>query len=555
MFSDKFKKNFMKIKILGYLTFILSLRAFALVPVEGILMGESNEDYQQDPLSYVFSDIYDKSRQGENNKVKLYLSTYEGGVSLSESCSHYGSLQFATSWKEKQALRSIAATLQYLGIDTSIKAIAAYAQKMSLDEAQFKNLTTNLVQNYCSKNISVFSIRNIEKSLGHYFKNPELAIIPSVASSPFTTKQLTLITESDRARSNEFDQAIKSFRAFCSWGGDVNDYRMLTPYLNNRFIMAFIFKNMRGVQDQIAPKTFKVETVKSDKTVQVLCDNLICRKVGQTKMNQDFPLSVGSTGLKTDLEKLYCHHYRYLDYQPKKTIPQVAQWIKEEELEGPIFQTNFFISLMTGIPDLFFGAEGYRDIPLVVKSSIDERWERWALNSLAQFSKDLFFEESLKVKILPAVPSQVSEQRFHLDFTVSLGEMDRLVSDNDKIDAQFNLKLSKNYLRFLRNKWDHLSKEVDLEGQAKFKQETAQFIDLQLKQKERYFIQKIWNTSFSELVSEELLNQAIATKVSYFDSYEDEMIEIPVKFSYGVFALNYLRYRSDVKAGRLKLNL
>ena len=47
------------------------------------------------------------------------------------------------------------------------------------------------------------------------------------------------------------------------------------------------------------------------------------------------------------------------------------------ELEDPIFETSFFISLMTGVPDAIFGVESYRDLPVIAKSSIEERWQLW----------------------------------------------------------------------------------------------------------------------------------------------------------------------------------
>jgi hypothetical protein len=42
---------------------------------------------------------------------------------------------------------------------------------------------------------------------------------------------------------------------------------------------------------------------------------------------------------------------------------------------------------------------------------------------------------------------------------------------------------------------------------------------------------------------------------SFFEGYKDEMITVPVRFNCGVFALSYLRYRSQVAKGSDKLNL
>lgn len=542
--------------LLGYLL-LMTTNLFALVPVEGILLGEAVNEYQQDPLSYIFSDIYDKSIEGENKKLKLYQSTYQSGLLLQESCHLYAPPTYASSWQEKQAKRTMAATLQYIGLDTSIKSIGAYARKFELSEDAFSKLKTNLTKNYCSKNISVISIKQIEKSLDHYYKNPQTHMIPTVDGSPFATDLYKSTTEGTLARSNEFDQAINNFKAFCSWGGDVVDYRLMVPYLKNTFIMGFILKNLTGVQDKFDAASHRVEQVSSQDTIQVTCTDLICRRNKNFKdYSRKFPFSVGSTGLYTDLAKLYCHHFKFQDYNSSEAIPEVKTWIKKMELEDPIFETSFFISLLTGIPDAVFGVETYRDLPKIAKSSVDVRWNAWANHALKSFSKDMLFEESLKIKVQPRRDRvALRTEGFKLDFSVTLGEMDRIVDETDKLALSFDLRLSKNYLRHIRTKWTALSDAIDEEGRTKFRNELSRFIDIQLKEKEKYFRQTMWNEEFSRLIVQELVGQILAYKGPMFDSYQDEMLKIPVKFNYGVFALSYLRYRADVKAGRLKLNL
>lgn len=542
-------------KLVGYLTFLFAFSAQALVPVEGILMGEAQNEIQNDPLLRIFSDIYDKSQVGENKKVKLYQATFESGQNLDESCSYLGRPTYSTTWQEKQARRSMAGTLQYIGLDTSIKAIGAYAKKLDVGPQEFAKLSSNLIRNYCSKNITIFSIRNIEKSLDYYYNNAQMSLIPSIESSPFATSSIKISTEKPMARSKEFDLAIKNFRAFCSWGGEVEDYRMMTSYLNNRFIMAFVIKNMIGVQDKIDEKIQKVTTVPSDDTVQVACTDLICRKENQNTFKQKFPMSVGSTGIATDLPKIFCHHFRYQD-SPQTNVPEVKAWIKQNELEDPIFETSQFISLMTGVPDFFSGVDSYRDIPLLVRSSVDERWNIWARDVLGSFSKDLLYEESLKIKVEPRRDlASLGTKGFEIDFSVTLGEMDRLLISNDKLDLTFDLKLSKNYLRAIRTKWSLLDREVDTEGKAEYQAEIARYITLQLREKEKLFLQKMWNEDFAKLIAEELVQQTITYRGPLFGSYQDEVLRVPVKFSYGLFALSYLRYRADVASGRLKLNL
>jgi hypothetical protein len=319
--------------------------------------------------------------------------------------------------------------------------------------------------------------------------------------------------------------------------------------------MAFVFKNMLGMQDQIDKREFKSVTVASKDTVQVTCTDLVCRKDELEMFKSRFPLSIGSTGIATDLSKMYCHHFRFQDW-PQKTAPEVKKWIKEYELEDPIFETSQFISLMTGVPDFMNASESFVDVPLMARSAIDERWTKWANTVLSSFSKDLLYEESLKVKVEQEEDiAALSSRGFLIDFSVTLGEMDRLLLDNDKLKMSFDLKLSKNFFRSLRTRSEVLEQTIDVEGKKQFREEIAKYLDIQLREKQKLFTQKMWTEEFSRLIADELIRQARIYRGTMFNTYQDEVLSVPVKFSYGLFALSYIKYRADVAAGRLKLNL
>jgi plasmid maintenance system antidote protein VapI len=536
----------------GILLVTLSFSVSALVPVEGIILGEAQDEYQTDPLKYVFRDIYDTSKSSENKKLKFYLSFYNDGAVLEDSCQNAGPLKYASSWDEKQARRHVAATLQYLGLDTTIKAIGAYSHRLELSQDDFINLKNNLIKNYCSRNLTVFSLKTIEKSLEYYFKNPPTSIIPDLATSPFATKKIKMASDKLSVRSKEFDLVIKSFRSFCSWSGDVEDYRLLAPYLQNSFIMAEVIKNISGVKRIIDEKNFKVSTTPSNETVQVVCMDLICRKETNESFKKKFPMSMGTSNLYQDLVKNYCHHFKYLG-PVKSTIPQISDWIAKSKTNENILETSQFISLITGIPDLLLGVENFKEISEHLKSSIDERWDQWAQKTLNQFSHDFMFEESLKIKLRPKSTDRIN--KISLVFDVTLGEMDRVVKDNDKLTVEFNLSLPKNYLRHLRSKWINLQNEVDFDGQKEFKKQTSQYVGTILKEKEKLFIHKIWTDELFQIIADELIRQVTSYEGAMFRSYRDEMLKIPVKFSYGLFALSFIKYRADVTNGRVKLGI
>lgn len=530
--------------------------SIALTPVEGTLLGEANTEIQSDPLSLVFTDIYGSNVDAHYKKIKNYQGVLTSGNYFHENCSILGPSTYSTTWRETQAKRSNVAALQYIGLDTSIKAIGAYAKNLQIGETEYNNLVSNMMNQYCSENVTVMSLKTIQKSLEYYYQNPDPNIMPSVEGSPYATEAFKTGSTTPETRSKEFQYAIRNFRSFCSWGGDVEDYRMLSPYLKNPFIMTTVARNMSSLRFMWDEKSKSMLWQKdSEGTAKVVCKDLICRTTSEKDFKRDFPTSTGSTGLLTDLNKLYCQHFRLLDYDQKKTIPEVRQWIKSLDIEDPNLESGFFVSLMTGVPDPFMIQKKYSDLPAIVKSSVDERWSKWSRDSLSSFSRDLLFEESLRVKAMPKRNLAQIKDGLLIDFHVTLGEMDRIMRNNDKIGLTFNLKLSKNWIRSLITKYNVIASNLDVEGEKAFKEEVARYIELQLKTKEKLFTQKLWNDEFSRLITEELLAQVLSYKGKYFESYSDEMISVPVRFSYGIFALSYLRYRSQVAKGATKLNL
>ncbi len=517
--------------------FGLSTSLWALVPVEGLILGEASQDIQEDPLSQIFPDK--PSDEPKDPKLSRYQALYVDGSTLKASCEKYVPLRYGSPNQDTVAKRSITASLQLMGIDLSVKSIGAYARHLNMPEEEYRVLTQNLVKNYCSQNVTVLSLKTIKKSLEFYYENPESSLLPTFAGMKDAPSNLKDASELLSSRRKEFSEAVAGFRAFCSWGGDVDDYRMLPPYLNNPFIYSLMINRLTTPSSE-------------GLTDKVLCKNLICRQVSDAEFKTNFPRGVGSTGLRTDLEKQYCFYFSQLDYSPKQTIPQVAQWIKTQELESPIVATNFFLSLLTGIPDLIFGVEEYKELLALSKSNFKERWNKWALNVLDTFGRKMFYEESLRVRVLPERRvASIPGKEFRVDLSVTLGELDRIFNDRDKVKSSFELNLPKNYLRSLRTEWNNLARNVATSDQEAFLNKNAEYMEKYLKPKEELFRQKVWNEDFAKIVSREVLKQVLRYDGKLFESYKAQMVTIPVSFNYGLFALNYLRYRADIKNNRL----
>ncbi len=545
------------IRLVGYFFVLLTLPAWALVPVEGLLLGEANQDYQNDPLEHIFSDINTTKNISVSDiyRVKYYQHTFQAGLQLAQSCTYLTPTKYGEKWKEVQAKRALVSGLQYIGLDATIKSLGAYANQLNITEDGFKRLTKNLVNNYCSKNLTVYSLKTLEASLLNSFKNPQGSEIPSLLS-PFVSSKVSDLPNMPETKKKEFDYLIKNFRSFCSWGGSADDYRLLIPYMRNPFIMAYVIDHMSGLKAHWKEGAAAFTLGEDPNTVQVACKELVCRRMDRQEFARNYPLSVGSTGVHTDLKKIYCHDFHIQEFRSVNANPVIKEWVKAQDLEETILETNYFISLMTKISDPLFGVDKYSELLKLARSNIDDRWTKWSENVLAVFSKDLLYEESLKIRTKPRRDHMdLASRGFGVDLSVTLGEMDRLLEDHDKLKLQFNLTLSKNYLRLMRTKSDELAKNISLEEIPVLEKEIAAYLDIQLKKKESLFTQPMWNKEFSRLIAHELMEQILIYRGPMFDNYKEEMLNVPVKFSYGVFALGYLRYRADIKSGRLKLNL
>ncbi len=151
-------------KLVIYFLLILSTSAYGLVPLEGILYGNVRDIPQYDPFSGMFSFNYTLETPKETHREKFnYLQALTmQGMELKNKCEKTGRVRYTNQWKKLQAVKSVTATLQYIGIDVTTRAIASYARKSELKQTEYMNLVTNIITNYCSDNISVYSKKLIK---------------------------------------------------------------------------------------------------------------------------------------------------------------------------------------------------------------------------------------------------------------------------------------------------------------------------------------------------------------------------------------------------------
>jgi hypothetical protein len=210
---------------------LFSSSSWALIPIEGLLKGEVDYKIQYDPLMSVFRPSEESS---DSNRAlhKSYIIHAKDSVALKQSCDFIGKSGYMSLADESRARRSVVATLQYLGLDLSVKAIAQLSRGLQWERDDYAKMINTLVGTSCTPNLSVYGIKFIRQNLLNYFDNPpEQSVLGIFPSGSLNSQLLAQKAQSLEVRERELHHSLMLFRSLCSWGGDTQDYRLLPPLL------------------------------------------------------------------------------------------------------------------------------------------------------------------------------------------------------------------------------------------------------------------------------------------------------------------------------------
>lgn len=549
----------MSIKLLGYsllvATALASTASYALVPLEGLLQGEVSSDVQPDPMSYVFQQQL-STDEAAKALHKTYIAHTQEARGLAQSCEFIGKGDYASPSEEERAKRSVVATLQYIGLDATVKAIGAYAKVLQMTDENYQKLVSNLMTTSCSQNMSVYGLKLIKQNLLASFNRTDLKL-PSYPGQPFVANYMVEKNNSLVSKEMEFNHTLQNFRALCSWGGETQNYRMLPTLLSNPLVMVTVLRHLDNKTLAWDEEYQQARLYEGKGAVQVTCQNLICRKVTQTEFAKTFPRLIGSSGVKQDLYRLWCNHFRDQEVlEGERQHPQVREWLKKMELTHHRQMAGQMVALLTGVPDLMTFTDRYSSLKKDLRSSIDERWDLWAKKALTGFSKNLLYEESLEIKVRPRRdPAMLRQNLFAVDLSVTMGELDRLLQTGDKLRLDLDLKVSRNWLRWVRVQWTVVNQKADPVAVESFMDQVALFLKPQVESKAKYFPTPLFREGLEHVLAQELVEQVLRYQGTLFDSYQEKMMVVPVRFHYGMFALSYMRYKAQIKARHKTLDL
>ncbi len=550
----------MATKMLWFVVFMLmaSGPSWALIPLEGLLKGQVETDLQFDPLSNVFQSN-PETDDGAKQLHKSYMIHTLDSLSLKQSCDYIGKANYATLSDEVRAHRSVVATLQYLGLDATVKSIGSLSRQTQMERESFVKMVDNLIIGSCSPNISVYGPKLLKANFINSYDNfTDQIILPTFPLGSMASTPLVIKSQSLEVRERELHHGLVLFRSLCSWGGDTENYRLLAPLLKNPLIMSWVFRHLEGKTINWNKLTNEARVMEDElSSVQVLCPDLICRRVDNAEFKKNFPKIVGSSGTGLDLKRLWCQHLRDQTINTSDTQhPLIREWGKKINPEDENLMAAQLLSLFTGLSDMVVMAKNFNELTQDIRSPIDERWSKWASTNLKNFSRDTLYEEPMEIKIRPLREQiDVDQRKFRVDFAVTMGELDKIFKNSDKVSQTIQLKLSQNWLRWLRRQWFQVSAQASPELRDEFITQTAQFIKIQIDQKKKYFPTPLFGDGIEELIALELISQVERQEGGIFSKMDEKMLTIPVRFHYGLFALSYMRYKAQIKARSHTLDL
>lgn len=515
-----------------------SFQVEALIPLESLMLGDLSSQYrlEKDPINY----IYEEKVKGSSDKLRNYLAFNDEAYNLHNFCDDQTKISYIDRWSKSQVQRSILATLQYIGLDTTTRAIAEYSKFFEFTEDEFNNLTNHLVGNYCSQNVSVISLKQLKRNFSNYYNIKDSISLPSVEDDPRFPKGLWQTTKETISKTQEFSVTMDLFKTFCSWGGDIDNLRLMVPLVRDPAIMSFIIRNMLG--EKFAFQKEKTTLVRSKESTTVICDNLVCRKRNVDDIRSNLRLSLGGQSYKDDFKRLYCTTMKNVDYQYKAQVPKLLEIIKEMTFDEQNLLASQFVALLTAVPDFLVRSERYDNMKDGLKASMDQSWRDWASDQIVNFRHDLLYEERLILKIVDRnmffneyIP------KFEVNIDVTMGEFDNSVAMNDKIESSFDIQVSKKFLTWARRIW----KEVDSNNVEETKKVLEPFeliLKDQISDAKRGYDIAPWKEGMERLVAIEILEQVSRYIGKYFDE-PTGMVKIPVNLHYGIFALRYSHQR------------
>lgn len=452
---------------------------------------------------------------GESGEIREVLMRslgyWEEGENLLNRCESYSWSEQLDERELNQVLQTLLAAYQWIGLDLTGRAIVEYGKALGWPSHKRQLLTQNLVQQYCSPNLSLISLRGLRERLQRWDRYGSGVLL-------------------SEASVQELRYSIALFRNFCSWGGEAKRPRLLSWIVQDPQFSALVLRKLGGVNVQYDGH-LRVNYLGPavDDAVSVSCQGTLCRLTSREDFLQYFSRILGGADLVVEMERVYCHHLRFLQPNVLPRNGVIEGWVKSTRPEERLLMAGQLAALVTGIPELFLQVSNYRDLVPLLRPSYRQSWDFWARETASWLARDLSFEESLSLQ-----SKQYRGPDIRPQFGVTAGEWDRILLKGWKgLTVRYPLSIPKKVLLWAQGRPPGKREQV--------LQVLRRQITVQIKAMEQRYAFPPWSRDPSGLFAEELLRQLLRHSGVFPGA--GGRVEVPIELQYGPFALKYIHLR------------
>lgn len=458
----------------------------------------------------------------DKQELSLYREFYNEGEKFTKFCNHSEHIPLYKNKKNALRLKKIyLSTLQYTGLYVATQALAIYVEKLNFSKIEYRQLTRGLIDNFCSPNISVISLEELEGRMLSLYKKKSSYQLPSFKNNHLFPSPHLL---GNKNTENEFLFTVQLFRNLCSWGNDPNELRLLVPFVKNPMIIARIARQLSMKKIAWDESSQSILLKDEPRTLKVDCHNLSCRPSLEPIQSK----GEGSDSIYEDGKRIYCLKFKDARYkknsQPKKILSMIR---KSSPLKDELLATQL-IALLTGFQNITW------NVSEVLRESMDKIWSGWVEKKLKQKWKDLHYEEDLQVRlILGSAEEQKNNRSFHIELKVFKGEIDREYLGAKELKLEFQIKLSLQFLSWLKK---------ELRDETKNLKNLRALLRTRVHQKilQKKLSLPFWRQSAEELIVDEVLRLLKEKRSDLFSRDQNGVNEIKVTMYFGYFSLKYL---------------
>ena len=329
------------------------------------------------------------------------------------------------------ALKSFISSYRYFALMNIIDDLKFSLDQLEAQDLQKTNLASNIVNNFCSNNMTFISKYQLKSFIKSRF----------LKKSKKNNHENNGLFSNSVVREINLKRGIRNFRNFCSWSGGYDSFELLSEYLYSSLFI------QRGID------YFFHQSKKNSESI-IGCENNICRKVSD-ELGFNFPLAIASVSVESDFKNIYCEYFYEEKLSSKTTRSTASQWRMKESREELVRDMFYFLKI-SGIGDNNFNYVTNKiDLDYVVESSVEKFFNTWSDSQLSSSETNLTYEEDISLSLV--YDESQNNNKPTLIVNIDGGVLDRVYKSKGKIGINAKLKFSEKFLSWwLRTKYETL---------------------------------------------------------------------------------------------------